>query len=98
MAATALPTMDAWYQSIDGEPFEVVALDEHDGTIEIQYLDGSIAELNMEAWYSLEVRTIAPPSEAYDDMEDEAYVHHNDLDDFDSGFSDWSSSYDDYLD
>jgi hypothetical protein len=33
-----------------GASFEVVALDEDDGTVEIQYFDGTVEEMDVEDW------------------------------------------------
>jgi hypothetical protein len=44
------PNIGDWYRLSGGESFEVVALDEDDGTIEIQYFDGSVEELDIEDW------------------------------------------------
>ena len=43
--ATLHPTIGAWYQLDGGELFEVVAYDADDGTIEIQYFDGTVEEM-----------------------------------------------------
>ena len=40
------PTVDVWYKTTNGDMFEVVAVDEQDDAIEIQYLDGSLEELD----------------------------------------------------
>ncbi len=39
-----------WYRLNGGELFEVVAVDEDDGTIEIQYFDGTVEEMDVEDW------------------------------------------------
>src|SRR5580658_1136021 len=44
------PGIGSWYCLSGGEIFEVVALDEDDGTIEIQYFDGTIEEMDVEDW------------------------------------------------
>ena len=49
--AVALPIIGDWYQKPDHELFEVVAVDENDGTIEIQYFDGTVEEVEFEAWH-----------------------------------------------
>ena len=41
--AVVMPVIGDWYQKPGGQLFEVVAVDETDGTIEIQYFDGSVA-------------------------------------------------------
>lgn len=46
----ARPDIGEWYRIGDGEQFEVVALDEDDGTIEVQYLDGTVEEIDTVDW------------------------------------------------
>jgi hypothetical protein len=43
------PVVGDWYEGRDGI-FEVVAADDADGTIEIQYHDGSLEELEFDDW------------------------------------------------
>jgi len=47
-----LPSIGEWYRHTDGDSFEVVAFDEDDGTIEIQYFDGTVEEMETEDWES----------------------------------------------
>jgi hypothetical protein len=44
------PTIGNWYRFTDGEVFEVVAADADDGTIELQYYDGTLEEMDLEDW------------------------------------------------
>jgi hypothetical protein len=44
------PDVGRWYRSEGGEAYEVVALDEDDGTVEVQYFDGTVAEFELEDW------------------------------------------------
>ena len=46
------PVVGDWYRFVDGDAFEVVALDREEGTIEIQYFDGTVEELDFEEWNS----------------------------------------------
>ena len=39
------PVVGQWYRGVTNELFEVVAVDEGDETIEIQYFDGSVTEI-----------------------------------------------------
>lgn len=48
--ATPHPGIGDWYRLHGGALFEVVALDEDDGTIEIQYFDGTVEEMDIEDW------------------------------------------------
>jgi hypothetical protein len=51
--AHTLPSIGDWYQKPGGDLFEVVALDDADGTIEIQYFDGTVEEVESEGWYDM---------------------------------------------
>jgi hypothetical protein len=44
------PGIGEWYRISGGELFEVVAVDDDDGTIDIQYFDGTVEEMDMEDW------------------------------------------------
>ena len=58
------PAIGQWYKEADsGGLFEVVALDDSGGTIEVQYLDGEIAEFDLESWGEL---TLLPAVEPED--------------------------------
>lgn len=43
------PIVGDWYSS-HGERFEVVAVDEDERTIEVQYADGTVAEIDTDDW------------------------------------------------
>ena len=43
------PIVGDWYSS-HGERFEVVAVDEDERTIEVQYADGTLAEIDVDDW------------------------------------------------
>ena len=40
------PTIGNWYRILGGDSFEIVAFDEDDGTIELQYFDGTVEEMD----------------------------------------------------
>jgi hypothetical protein len=49
-----------------------VAVDEEDGSIEVQYFDGAVEEYEIETWYELEIEPTVPPEDwsgPYDDLE-----------------------------
>lgn len=48
--AVPQPNVGDWYRLSGGELFEVVAVDDDDGTIEIQYFDGTVEEMDREDW------------------------------------------------
>ena len=49
--ANPAPVIGLWYRHQGGDAFEVVAIDPDDRTIEIQYFDGTVEELDIEAWF-----------------------------------------------
>jgi hypothetical protein len=49
---TPHPGIGDWYRLHGGDSFEIVAVDEDDGTIELQYFDGTLEEMDLEDWES----------------------------------------------
>ncbi len=66
------PTIGTWYRNLeDKRLFEIVATDEDDGTIEIQYFEGEIEELDTDTWDELTLELTAAPEDwtgPYDDL------------------------------
>lgn len=44
------PGIGEWYRLSGGELLEVVAFDEVDGTVEVQYFDGTVEEFDLKDW------------------------------------------------
>lgn len=63
MSFEPLPMTGTWYKNNVGESFEIVAQDEDDETLELQYYDGTVEELDRDAWSSLNAEPIAPPED-----------------------------------
>lgn len=61
------PTIGNWYRLQGSESFEVVAFDEDDGTIELQYFDGTVEEMDLEDWHAAKeggsLEEIEPPED-----------------------------------
>ncbi len=57
------PVIGNWYRKENGERFEIVAVDVDDATIEIQYFDGTIEELDMDAWEEMPLEEVEPPED-----------------------------------
>ena len=57
------PRIGDWYKNTIGEAFEVVAQDEDDDTLELQYYDGTVEELDPETWESMRPEPIEPPED-----------------------------------
>lgn len=59
-----VPEVSAWFQDVvSGSLFEVVAIDEAGGTIEIQMIDGEVGEYDIATWKQLYLA----PAEAPED-------------------------------
>ncbi len=63
MAREQEPRIGDWYRSDRGESFEVVALDEADQTLEIQYFDGTLEEVELDTWNELSAEPVEPPED-----------------------------------
>ncbi len=61
------PEIGLWYRAQNGEVFSVVAMDsnhaENAGTIEIQYFDGAVEELDRTEWGTLLPRAVPEPED-----------------------------------
>lgn len=59
------PDIGNWYKDQESNHmFEVVASDEHDDYVEIQYFAGEIEGMDLETWYELDLKRIPPPEDA----------------------------------
>lgn len=63
MSEVPAPVIGNWYRQENGELFEVVALDTEDDTVEIQYFDGTIEEVDVESWDQLQLEEAEPPED-----------------------------------
>ena len=62
--AFRVPEIGEWYVDLQlNQHFEVVAFDDHARTIEIQYVDGEVSELDFDSWRQLSVEPAAPPED-----------------------------------
>ena len=64
-SALKTPIIGSWHKELYGDQsFEIIAIDESGGNIEIQYLDGNLAEFDFDSWSQLELSPAAPPEDA----------------------------------
>lgn len=75
------PVVGDWYETATGEVFEVVALDSEEGTLEIQYFDGAIEEIELETWLELELIPVEPPEDYSGSLDISREDYGADLDD-----------------
>lgn len=74
--AVAYPIIGNWYRRSNGSLFEVVAVNEQDATVDLQYFDGTIDEIDMERWAQLLIESVGAPEDwsGSVDMDPEDYT------------------------
>jgi len=75
-----IPVIGDWYQAPDSMRFEVVAVDDDDGTIDIQHFDGTVEELDFDAWEDSEFLPTEPPEDYSGSLDIEREDYGMDLD------------------
>lgn len=73
MSTVVEPSIGSWYKDVENDlKFKVVAIDEKDEAIEVQYLNGDIGEYDNESWFASNFDYIEAPEDwsiAFDDLE-----------------------------
>ncbi len=64
---SARPEVGEWYRTRGGVTFEIVAVDDDDGTIEVQYFDGTVEEFDLDDWEAQRANGEIADSEAPED-------------------------------
>jgi hypothetical protein len=94
------PVKGQWYENVEeDDSFRVLSVDEDADLVEIEYLDGDIEEMDIEAWHEMDLERIAQPEgwagaaeqedEEEDEEEDEDDDEDDDWDDDDDEDEDW---------
>lgn len=64
MTTRLIPEVGHWYSHRDkGQMFQVVAVDEDEGFVEIQDFDGDVDEIDLDSWFAMPI----DPAEAPED-------------------------------
>jgi len=74
------PIVGQWYRGATNELFEVVAIDDDDQTIEIQYFDGTVAEVDFDAWNEQLLDELIDAADAPEDWSGAIDMEAEDLD------------------
>lgn len=82
------PEKGQWYEDLDREElFKVVSVDPDEILVRIQWLDGEIEDIDVDAWNELDLELATEPEGWVDDSEDDADEDEeddeDDLDDLD---------------
>jgi hypothetical protein len=76
---TPHPSIGDWYRLRGGESFEIVAVDDDDGTIDIQYFDGTLEEMDFEDWESQWSDGLLEAAEAPEDWSGSVDIERSDV-------------------
>ena len=81
------PVPGQWYENLEEEEsFRVLSVDEDSELIEIEYLDGDIEEIDLEAWHEMDLEHTEEPegwSESEDDEDEDEDEEDDDFDEDD---------------
>lgn len=59
-----VPKLGRWYQDRESSQlFEIVSLDMDDATVQVQYLDGELADFELDAWAQMNLAMAAAPED-----------------------------------
>jgi hypothetical protein len=91
------PVPGQWYENLEEEEsFRVLSVDEDSELVEIEYLDGDIEEIDIEAWHEMDLERTEEPEGWSEPEEDEE--EDEDDDDFDDEDEDDDEDDDDFDD
>lgn len=78
------PVAGQWYENLEEEEqFRVLSVDEDSELVEIEYLDGDIEELDVEAWHEMDLDRIEQPEGWSESDEEDDEEEDDDWDDED---------------
>ena len=64
MSTELEPVLGNWYQHLDkGQLFTVVSIDSDSDTVELQHFDGDIEEIELAAWYDMDLELADAPED-----------------------------------
>lgn len=99
------PEKGQWYEDLDREElFKVLSVDPDEIMVRIQWLDGEIEDIDVDAWNELDLELASEPegwvddSDVDDGEDDEDEDDEDELDDLDEDDDDWDDEDDDYDD
>lgn len=61
--AVIFPVVGDWYRRPGGNLFEVVAVDDEDGTVDVQHFDGTVEEIDLESWPEIVIEAVEAPED-----------------------------------
>lgn len=82
MPTEADPIIGQWYHHLDkGQEFQVISVDEVNGMIETQHVDGDVEEIPADDWYEMDVEPVAAPEDWNGPIDDAEFDDDESLED-----------------
>jgi hypothetical protein len=99
------PVAGQWYENLEEEEsFRVLSVDEDSELVEIEYLDGDIEEIDLEAWHEMDLELTQEPEgwaesqqdddEDDDDLDEDEDEDEDEDDEDDDDDDDWDEDED----
>jgi hypothetical protein len=99
------PEKGQWYEDLDREElFKVLSVDPDEILVRIQWLDGEIEDIDVDAWNELDLELATEPegwvddSEVDEDEDEDEEDDEDELDDLDEDEDDWDDDEDEDYD
>ena len=97
MPTEADPIIGQWYHHLDkGQEFQVISVDETNGVIETQHVDGDVEEIPVDEWYEMDVEPVAAPEDWNGPIDDSEYDDTDHLEDVEDA-QEWGAAADEDL-
>ena len=95
MSTRLRPEVGLWFSHRDkGQMFQVVAIDEDEGVVEIQDVDGDVDEIELDSWPTLLLERAEPPEDATGPTDESDPDELGDSAEFDAPSRNWRSPLD----
>src|SRR6201999_988561 len=89
------PVPGQWYENLEEEEsFRVLSVDEDSELVEIEYLDGDIEEIDIEAWHEMDLEHTDEPEGWSDEDEEDEDEEDDDFDEDDDDDDDDDEDFD----
>ena len=89
------PVAGQWYENVEEEEsFRVLSVDEDSELVEIEYLDGDIEEIDLEAWHEMDLERTQEPEGWAETQKEEEEEEEEDEDEDDDDDDDWDDDED----
>jgi hypothetical protein len=90
------PEPGQWYEDLDREEiFKVISLDPDEASLRLQWLDGEVEEIDLDAWAEMDLELADEPEGWVDEEDEEDEDDEDDEDEEEDEEDDWDDDEDD---